>query len=525
VPIGSYANAAACGAIRKHGKRSALLFTLASVDAELQRRRVRADNPTVRVSPETPVVRGPKAPDGRHHAQRQPSQLRYSQAAACESRLMAARKTFRLRPRRRANGETTWYGRFTDQNGVRREIPLGITPRMDEPAASRALEHIQADVERGVWKPPEPSIRPKVDTDMLLFGDMAYDWWQEKIAGRKSERTQKAYKTELDLHLMPVFEKHRVATITRKDVDKFVSRQLKKGLSPNYVNSQLLRLGQILDLAMKWHPEILPRNPARDKDSRAEVQHDPNEDRWLDPDHVELLLYAARLLDEGQPQMRRHPKTGKVFTIGPRAQYRHLGREAIIGCLCFSGLRATELCDLKWSAVNLDRRTIYVPGTKSKNAGRTVNIVDGLLPLLIGHYNTSPFNRKTDPVFPTAKGTKRNKDNLRERVVAPVDAKARQLILEDERLAGETDEPRRMDVELPPDITPHTFRRTFCGFCTEVERDPNYVQRQMGHAHPAFTQRIYNRVRDWGGVPDARVIAWMDRPEPQARPSRLRLVG
>jgi integrase len=438
---------------------------------------------------------------------------------------MAARKTFKLRPRRRANGETTWYARFTDQDGVRREPPLGMTPHMDELAALKALEHIQADVERGVWKPPEPSSRLNVNPDTLLFSDMAFDWWAEKIEGRKAERTQQAYEVELRLHLMPYFGKRRVATITRKDVDKFVSAQLRNGLSPSYVNSQLIRLGQILDLAMKWHPEILPRNPAYDKDSRAEAQHDPDEDRWLDADHVELLLHAARLLDTGQPQTRRHPKTGKVFTIGPRAAYCRIGREAIIACLCFSGLRATELCELKWSAVNLDRRTIFVPGTKSKNAGRTVNIVDGFLPLLIAHYNASPFNRKTDPLFPTAKGTKRNKDNLRQRVVDPVVTKAHALIAEDERRAAKTGEPRRMDVDLPADITPHTGRRTFCGFCTEVERDPDYVKGQMGHADPKFTQRVYNRVRDWGGAPDPRVLAWMERPEPQARPSRLRLVG
>jgi hypothetical protein len=59
-----YQNAATCGAIRKHGKRSALLFTLAKIDAELQRRAVRADNPGVRSTAETPAVRGPKRPKG-----------------------------------------------------------------------------------------------------------------------------------------------------------------------------------------------------------------------------------------------------------------------------------------------------------------------------------------------------------------------------------------------------------------------------------------------------------------------------
>lgn len=47
----------------------------------------------------------------------------------------------------------------------------------------------------------------------------------------------------------------------------------------------------------------------------------------------------------------------------------------------------------------------------------------------------------------------------------------------------------------------------------------------MGHTDPKFTQRVYNRVKEWTGQPDPRVLAWMGRPAPEARESRLRLVG
>jgi integrase len=55
--------------------------------------------------------------------------------------------------------------------------------------------------------------------------------------------------------------------------------------------------------------------------------------------------------------------------------------------------------------------------------------------------------------------------------------------------------------------------------------NPHYVQGQMGHTDPKFTQRVYNRVKEWTGQPDPRVLAWMGRPAPEARESRLRLVG
>ncbi len=145
---------------------------------------------------------------------------------------MAAHKKFTLRPRRRANGETTWYARFTDQHGTRQEIPVGMTPHMDAEAAEKAMAHIKADVERGVWRRPEPSKRLKIDPQAVLFGDVAFDWWAEMIEGRKAETTQKAYRAELD-HIMPVFSKRRVADIGRRDIDRFVSAQIRKGLAPS----------------------------------------------------------------------------------------------------------------------------------------------------------------------------------------------------------------------------------------------------------------------------------------------------
>jgi integrase len=95
---------------------------------------------------------------------------------------------------------------------------------------------------------------------------------------------------------------------------------------------------------------------------------------------------------------------------------------------------------------------------------------------------------------------------------------------EDEGKA-KTGQARTLDVILPAGITPHTFRRTFCGFATEESKDPYLVQQQMGHTDAKFTQRVYNRVRSWTGESDQRVLAWMKRPERGAPESRLRLAA
>lgn len=416
---------------------------------------------------------------------------------------MAARKTFRVREHRNSDGSTTYYARFTDQHGRRREFPLGRTPDFNTKLAEREMEHIRADVERGVWTPHTRRAEPRT----VLFRDMAYDWWDNKVAERKAENTQRAYKAELEGHLVPFFGDMTVASITKHDVDRFVQRGVKRGLKAAYINSQLQRLGQILDLAMDWYDDILTANPARGRQRRVPERKAPDADRWLSADQVELLLVGAATLDSS----------------AKREEYRRLGRESLIACLCFSGFRNTELCEVTWADVDFLRRIIRVPGTKTGAASRDINIVDGLLPLLLAHRNQTPFPHASDTVWPTARGTRRDKDNLNRRVVQPVVKKARAMILEDAANSEATGEARRIDLVLPKEITPQTFRRTFCGFATEESKDPYYVQQQIGHTDPKFTQRVYNRVRSWTGEPDPRVLAWMKRPVRDAPQSRLRL--
>jgi integrase len=416
---------------------------------------------------------------------------------------MAAPKKFLVRGRANTDGSTSYYARFTDQHGRRQEFALGRSPEWNPTRAQQELGFIKADVERGVWTPKRG--RPE-DPRSVIFSELAYDWWRFHIEGQTAATTQQAYKAELDGHLLPFFGKTAVHEITKYDVDRFVATRRKRGLAATYINSQVGLLAQILDVAMDWYDDILVANPARGKARRLDVKRTPDQERWLSPDQVELLLHAAKTIDQS----------------APRKDYQRLGRESLIAGLCFSGLRNSELCGLIWADIDFQRRIIQSGGTKTEGAARDINIVDGLLPLLIAHRNQTPYASQVDPVWPTANGKHRDKDNLNRRIVQPVVAKARALITEDEQKAA-NGQPRTIDVVLPASITPHTFRRTFCGFATEESKDPYYVQLQMGHADATFTQRVYNRVRSWTGEPDPRVLKWMQRPQRDAPASRLRL--
>lgn len=88
----------------------------------------------------------------------------------------------------------------------------------------------------------------------------------------------------------------------------------------------------------------------------------------------------------------------------------------------------------------------------------------------------------SDPVFLSASGRARDKDNLRNRVLASA------LIRADELLA-ERDRP-----PLPKGVTPHKLRHTYASILVACGEDPSSVMSQIGHTDPQFTLRIYTHL-------------------------------
>jgi Phage integrase family len=86
------------------------------------------------------------------------------------------------------------------------------------------------------------------------------------------------------------------------------------------------------------------------------------------------------------------------------------------------------------------------------------------------------------PVFPSGRGTPRNKDNVARRVMRPVLERA------DELLVGRDDPP------LPEGITAHKLPHTYGSLLAACGEDPSYVMAQLGHSDPKFTLRVYRHL-------------------------------
>jgi integrase len=94
-------------------------------------------------------------------------------------------------------------------------------------------------------------------------------------------------------------------------------------------------------------------------------------------------------------------------------------------------------------------------------------------------------------------GTRRDRHNVRSRVLQPTIERA------NKQLAEKTRPP------LPDGLTNHTLRRTFASLLYEAGASPAYVMNQMGHTSSALALEVYARMmqrqRDTGARMDALV--------------------
>lgn len=213
-------------------------------------------------------------------------------------------------------------------------------------------------------------------------------------------------------------------------------------------------------------------------------------DHSIRPETHENALRVRAMRKQGQTFAQVAAELGLAVSTTCRLAGLSLGepvkspRRAIVATLALAGLRAAELCELRWHDVDLEHRVLHVPGTKTDCSLRDVKLLDRLREELTRWKRVAPSVDFDDLVFPTAKGQPRDAGNLRQRVLAPAIREA------------DRDRRARGLMPLPSRLTPHSMRRTFISLLLAGGRPLPYVQRQAGHSDAHTTLNIYAQVID-----------------------------
>lgn len=84
------------------------------------------------------------------------------------------------------------------------------------------------------------------------FGDFVKNEWMPVILPTLKYATQKHYRYMLDAHLIPAFGNRQLRELTREELQGFLRRKLKGGLSWETVHHFKCGLSKILGAAEEW---------------------------------------------------------------------------------------------------------------------------------------------------------------------------------------------------------------------------------------------------------------------------------
>jgi integrase len=375
----------------------------------------------------------------------------------------------------------------------------------------------------------------------MSFHDYASRWLQAKIDGVIGEQpidknTEADYRWRPSGHLLPFFAAHQLTAIDRATCLDFKARKLREAqelreaikagadirdqrgcrrvpLAAASIRKLIDTLAAILDDAIE--DGYIDRNPARGKRMRVRVPK-PNR-TFLEMDELACLLDAAatqeqplhpaetpaalgtttalvaHLLAQGKrPQqianelgLAKSTVSHHVARLNANVGRGYVGRRVICEILGRSGVRASELCDLRIGEVRLHDPTearFRIPDAKTETGIREVQMSPDLVEAIVEHIER--LRRVGAPLGPDAYLV----PNLRGRRIA------RQRVAEIVREAATHAGGQQTKQGLPPlpHTTPHTLRRTYISIVLLANNfDVKWVMSQVGHADSKMTMDVY----------------------------------
>ena len=328
----------------------------------------------------------------------------------------------------RPNGAGTWYFRIRKKLKKQKLIRIGSLAEMDVLEARVRAYEIHKFVESG-GSLETLDVR---SGNRLTFSAFIHEHYMPHAKSRK--RSWKAEQGILRRDILPELGEMPLGTITRLTLVHWQEGMLGRGLAPSTCNRALFLLKYALNCARRWG--FISDSPARDVQALPEKEF---RERYLSEDEARRLL-----------EVLKEEKDQQVVQV--------------IRLLLFTGARKSEILAARWENVDLVRRILTVPLSKSGKA-RHIPLSDAALQVL------TDLPRRSEWLFPSSRtaGHITSVFTIWDRVRTKAGLK---------------------DVRL------HDLRHSFASFlvndgCTLYE-----VQRILGHHDPKVTTRYAHLAQD-----------------------------
>ena len=267
------------------------------------------------------------------------------------------------------------------------------------------------------------------------FREMAARWTAEVV---HRPRTARSRDRVLRVELLPVLGDRPIRSITHADVRAMVAGWRRRGLKPNSVRNFVAILRPIMKMALA--DGLISRDPTAGLRLERAV---PTRRVILTPEECARVLEFAG--DFYRP----------MFYL-----------------LMATGLRISELMDLRTSDVDFGQRTLSVASSKTPTGVRVISLGEHDLDVLRRHLASRPPGHPSsaDRLFVTPRGRKLNYGRLRTKVLIPL-------------IERSGVRPFRF----------HDLRRTHGTMLVDAGANFKVVEQRMGHSDISTTLKYYSQ--------------------------------
>ncbi len=346
-----------------------------------------------------------------------------------------------VKVREKRKGSGVWY-LFIDHKGMRKAKRIG-----DKKKALEAAKQLSARLTLG----DDSQLKKK-----RTFSEYALDYITEIIPAYSKPKTINAYQCCLNAHILEVFGKRTIDSISKHDVKKFLlSKQ--KGNADNSVRVMKSVMAGVFNMAID--DGAINVNPA------LQLGKLYGEKKKVAAPNPLTTQELKRLLDSF---MKHHPDDYPAMLV-----------------LARTGLRIGELFALKWEDIDFVSREIHIERTRDDH-----------------NRITTPKHGKTrvvDMSLELAEVLKAYRHSLREKALRYGWGDIPEwFYVNDKGRVPDTMWWRRKRFEAMLEkaevkkVRPHDIRHTFASLLLMAGQNVLYVQKQLGHSDARMTLEVYS---------------------------------
>lgn len=233
----------------------------------------------------------------------------------------------------RSTGGKTYYLRYFDQSDRQRQYKIGRFEDISFAQAKKAAIRLRSEVTLG----GDPTKAKAKKRAVPVYADLAK---QHLDHAKTYQKRPSNTESVLRLHLIPKWGKFRLDEISQQDVAKWLAEKRAQGLSHSSVEKIRVTLNRSFELAKRWQMPGSEHNPVH---GIPRPKYNNSRERFLTASEAGRLIEAAG--QSYNPQLK-----------------------PIVQLLLYTGARKGELLNAKWANVDLERRTWYIPDSKTGKA-------------------------------------------------------------------------------------------------------------------------------------------------------------